>query len=146
MNCLYLLTEVLDYLKDKDMVKGQLFGNKSKGTTATLPINNYARTLIRNWLILPKPIVSNDGEKDIESTTYNLNFIRSRALLQELSQWNIDGNFDRVSALGILMLLREDKMITFGGNPQKAKEVPTDYLGNDDFFSKNYDNRFMDFK
>lgn len=146
MNCLYLLTDVLDYLKDKDMVKGQFFGNKSKGTTATLPINNYARTLIRNWLILPKPIVSNDGEKDIESTTYNLNFIRSRALLQELSQWNIDGNFDRVSALGMLMLLREDKMITFGGNPQKAKEVPTDYLGNDDFFSKNYDNRFMDFK
>ena len=146
MNCLYLLTDVLDYLKDKDMVKGQLIGNKSKGTTATLPVNNYARTLIRNWLILPKTVVTNDGEKDIETTTYNLNFIRSRALLQELSQWNSDGNFDRVSALGMLMLLREDRMITFGGQPQKAKEVPSDYLGNDDFFSKNYDNRFNRFK
>lgn len=141
MNCLYLLTDVLDYLKDKDMVKGQLFGNKSKGTTATQAINGYGRTLIRNWLILPKTIVINDGEKDIESTTYNLNFIRSRALLQELSQWNIDGNFDRVSALGMLMLLREDRMITFGGQPEKAKEVPSSYLGNDDFFKNNYDNR-----
>ena len=80
-------------------------------------------------------------EKDIESTTYNLNFIRSRALLQELSQWNIDGNFDRVSALGMLMLLREDRMITFGGQPEKAKDVPSTYLGNDDFFKNNYDNR-----
>ena len=143
MNCLYLLTDVLDYLKDKDMVKGQLIGNKSKGTTATQPINNYARILLRNWLILPKPIITNDGEKDVETTTYNLNFIRNRALLQELSQWNIDGNFDRVSALGMLMLLREDRMITFGGNPQKAKEVPMNTLGNDPFFTNNYDNRFM---
>ena len=141
MNCLYLLTDVLEYLKDKDMVKGQLFGNKSKGTTATQAINSYGRTLIRNWLILPKTVVINDGEKDIESTTYNLNFIRSRALLQELSQWNVDGNFDRVSALGMLMLLREDRMITFGGQPEKAKEVPSSYLGNDDFFKNNYDNR-----
>ena len=141
MNCLYLLTDVLDYLKDKDMVKGQLFGNKSKGTTATQAINGYGRTLIRNWLILPKTIVINDGEKDIESTTYNLNFIRSRALLQELSQWNVDGNFDRVSALGMLMLLREDRMITFGGQPEKAQETPSSYLGNDDFFKNNYDNR-----
>ena len=141
MNCLYLLTDVLEYLKDKDMVKGQLFGNKSKGTTATQAINGYGRTLIRNWLILPKTVIINDGEKDIESTTYNLNFIRSSALLQELSQWNIDGNFDRVSALGMLMLLREDRMITFGGQPEKAKEVPSSYLGNDDFFKNNYDNR-----
>jgi hypothetical protein len=145
MNCLYLLTDVLDYLKDKDMVKGQLFGNKSKGTTATLPINNYARTLIRNWLILPKPIITNDGEKDVETTVYNLSFIRNRALLQELSQWNVDGNFDRVSALGMLMLLREDRMILCGGDVTKnnTNYTSTTYLGNDPFFTKNYDNRFM---
>ena len=142
MNCLYLLTDVLEYLKDKDMIKGNLIGNKSKGTNASLPINNYARTLIRNWLILPKPIIETVDGEDVETTIYNLNFIRNRALLQELSQWNADGNFDRVSALGMLMLLREDKMITFGGSPEKAKEVPTDYLGNDPFFTNNYDNRY----
>ena len=61
MNCLYLLTDVLEYLRDKEMIKGNLIGNKSKGTNATLPINNYARTLIRNWLILPKIKIINDG-------------------------------------------------------------------------------------
>jgi hypothetical protein len=144
MNCLYLLTDVLEYLKDKDMVKGNLIGNKSKGTNASQPINNYARTLIRNWLILPKTIITNDGEKDIETTTYNLNFIRNRALLQELSQWNIDGNFDRVSSLGMLMLLREDRMITCGGDVNKTKSNynTPNYLGNDPFFTNNYDNKF----
>lgn len=144
MNCIYLLTDVLEFLKDKDMVKGNLIGNKSKGTNASLPINNYARTLIRNWLILPKPVITNDGEKDIETTTYNLNFIRNKALLQELSQWNIDGNFDRVSALGMLMLLREDKMITCGGDVNKTKTnyTSSNYLGNDPFFTNNYDSRF----
>ena len=146
MNCLYLLTDVLEYLRDKDMVKGNLFGNKNKGTNATLPINNYARSLVRNWLILPKPIIQEVDGVEVESTTYNLNFIKNRALLQELSQWNSDGNFDRVSALGMLMLLREDKMITFGGNPQKQQEAPSNYLGNDDFFSKNYDHKFMVYK
>ena len=138
----FIKSAVLEYLKDKDMVKGNLIGNKSKGTNASLPINNYARTLIRNWLILPKPIIETVDGEDVETTIYNLNFIRNRALLQELSQWNADGNFDRVSALGMLMLLREDKMITFGGSPEKAKEVPTDYLGNDPFFTNNYDNRY----
>lgn len=143
MNCLYLLTDVLDYLKDKDMQAKISYGNKSKGTVATGPINGYARMLIRNWLILPKPVIVNNGETDVETTTYNLNFIRSRALLQELSQWNIDGNFDRVSAMGMLMLLREDRMILFGGDPKKQEEVPSDYLGNDDFFKTNYDDRFI---
>ena len=144
MNCLYLLTDVLEYLKDKDMVKGTLIGNKSKGTNASQPINNYARTLIRNWLILPKVIITNDGEKDIETTTYNLNFIRNRALLQELSQWNVDGNFDRVSSLGMLMLLREDRMITCGGDVNKTKSNynTPNYLGNDPFFKNNYDSKF----
>lgn len=142
MNCLYLLTDVLEYLRDKDMVKGTFFGNKSKGTNATLPINNYARSLIRNWLILPKPTIQTIDGEDVETTTYNLNFIKNRALLQELSQWNIDGNFDRVSALGMLMLLREDRMILCGGDVKKTIEEPKNYLGNDDFFKNNYDNKF----
>jgi len=57
MNSLYLLTDVLDFLKDKDMIKGIPFGNKAKGVNATAPINGYARTLIRNWLLKPVPTV-----------------------------------------------------------------------------------------
>lgn len=143
MNCLYLLTDVLEFLKDKDMIKGQLYGNKSKGTNATLPINSYARTLIRNWLL--KPVVTVqviDGEEQ-EVAVPNLMFIKSKALLQELAQWNPDGNFDRVSSLGMLMLLREDKMITLGGDVSKAiNHNRANDLSNDKFFQKNYDSRF----
>lgn len=143
MNCLYLLTDVLEFLKDKDMVKGQLYGNKAKGVNATAPINAYARTLIRNWLL--KPVVTVqviDGEEQ-EVTVPNLMFIKSKALLQELAQWNPDGNFDRVSSLGMLMLLREDKMITLGGDVSKAIEHNNESdLSNDKFFKKNYDLRF----
>lgn len=143
MNCLYLLTDVLEFLKDKDMVKGQLYGNKAKGVNATTPINAYARTLIRNWLL--KPVVTVqviDGEEQ-EVTVPNLMFIKSKALLQELAQWNPDGNFDRVSSLGMLMLLREDKMITLGGDVSKAIEHNNESdLSNDKFFKKNYDLRF----
>ena len=143
MNCLYLLTDVLEFLKDKDMVKGQLYGNKAKGTNATTPINAYARTLIRNWLL--KPVVTVqvvDGEEQ-EVTVPNLMFIKSKALLQELAQWNPDGNFDRVSSLGMLMLLREDKMITLGGDVSKVIEHNNESdLSNDKFFKKNYDLRF----
>jgi hypothetical protein len=47
-NSLYLLTDTLEFLKDKDMVKGALYGNKTKGTVATQPVNSYARRCIRD--------------------------------------------------------------------------------------------------
>lgn len=143
MNCLYLLTDTLEFLKDKDMVKGQLYGNKAKGTNATAPINAYARTLIRNWLLKPVVTIQVIDGKEQEVTVPNLMFIKSKALLQELAQWNPDGNFDRVSSLGMLMLLREDKMITLGGDVSKAVNHNRDSdLSNDNFFKKNYDSRF----
>ena len=146
MNSLYLLTDNLEFLKDKDMIKGYTFGNKQKGTMATQPINNYARTLIRNWLLKPVNVVKTiDGEEQ-EVTIPNLMLIRNRALLEELAMWNPDGNFDRVSSLGMLMLLREDKIILYDGNLSKAKDdTPKNYLGNDSFFTKNYDAKFSKF-
>lgn len=146
MNCLYLLTDNLEFLKDKDMIKGYTFGNKQKGTMATQPVNNYARTLIRNWLLKPINVVKVvDGEEQ-EVTIPNLMLIRNRALLEELAMWNPDGNFDRVSSLGMLMLLREDKMILYDGNLSKSKDtIPSDYLGNDSFFTNNYDKKYSKF-
>ncbi len=134
MNCVYLLTETLDFLKDKQLAK-PTFGNKSRGTVATLAVNNYARNLIRMWLIAP---IEEDGEKDENSIVKpKLSKIRNRALLKELIQWEPLGNYDRVSALGMLMLLREDKMIMFQGkvDPDKIEKYNSNYLGNDDFFT-----------
>lgn len=143
MNCLYLLVDNLEFLKDKDMIKGYTFGNKQKGVNATQPVNNYARTLIRNWLLKPVNVIRKVDGEDTEVTIPNLMLIRNRALLEELALWNPDGNFDRVSALGMLMLLREDKMILYDGNLSKSRDItPKDYLGNDDFFNRNFDKRF----
>ena len=65
------------------------------------------------------------------------------SISDKLEHINPDGNFDRIRALGMLMLYREEKMVLYGGNLQKEQEVPTNYLGNDEFFSTNFDNRFM---
>ena len=144
MNCTYLLTDVLEFLKDRQMIKAIGYGNVSKGTVATAAINNYAKELIRKWLLTPMPIVSKEGEEEIETSVPNLFSIKNRALLQELISYNPDGNFDRVSSLGMLMLLREDRIITYQGNLNKEsfEEVDSSYLGNDPFFTKNYNDKF----
>ena len=146
MNCLYLLADTPEYLRDKDLVKGQMIGNKAKGVNATAPINNYANSLIKNWLINPVPtIITNDAGEDIEISISNLYFIRNRALLQELILFNPDINVDRIRALGMVMLYREEKVIMYQGNMSKEREDKAykNYLGKDDFFSKNYDAKFM---
>lgn len=145
LNCTHLLADTPEYLKQKQLVKTVSYGNTAKGVSATVPIKNFGFQLIRDWLLKPiTRIVHQDGE-DIEVTVPNLKFIRNRALLKELILFNPDINVDRIMSLVQLMLYREEKMVLYGGNPQKAKEVPTNYLGNDDFFSKNYDNRFINF-
>lgn len=139
MNCLYMLADIPEYLRDKEMVKGQLYGNKSKGYNATQSINNYANILIRNWLLKPvtKIVIEDNEEKEI--TVSNLYNIRNRALLKELILFNPDINVDRVRALGALMLYREEKIILYQGNPSRdSEEVPKGYLGNDKFFTENY--------
>lgn len=144
MNCLYLLTDVLDFLKDKDMVKGSSYGNKAKGTNATAAINAYARNLLRSWLLRPVPVIQTIDGEDQEVMIPNLYTLRSRALIKELILYNSEGNFDRISSMGMLMLLREDKMILYKGEVSKNKEedASASYLGNDPFFKTNYDVRF----
>lgn len=144
MNCLYLLTDILDFLKDKDMVKGSSYGNKAKGTNATAAINAYARNLLRSWLLRPVPVIQTIDGEDQEVMIPNLYTLRSRALIKELILYNSEGNFDRISSMGMLMLLREDKMILYKGDVSKGKEedASASYLGNDPFFKTNYDARF----
>ena len=140
MNCLHLLADVPEYLKDKQLVKTLGYGNTSKGVNATLPINNFANNLIREWLLKPVPtIIKEDGE-DKEITVSNLFFIRNRALLKELVLFNPDINVDRIRALGMLMLYREEKMILYQGNitADREEQANKNYLGNDPFFENNF--------
>lgn len=143
MSSLYLLTDVLDFLKDKDVVKGAaLYGNKIKGTNASAPVNNYAKTLLRAWLLRPVTIIQTVDGEEVEITIPRLYTLKSRALIKELIGYNSEGNFDRISAVGMLMLLREDKMIMFRGNVDNSKENDKDNLANDPYFTTNYDSKF----
>ena len=104
-NSLYLLTDVLDFLKEKQMMK-EGYGNKSKGTNASPAINAYARSRLRSWLLSPVPIIQKIDGEDQEVMVPRLFTVRNRALLKELINYNSEGNFDRISAMGMLMLLR----------------------------------------
>lgn len=142
-NSLYLLTDVLDFLKEKQMMKDG-YGNKSKGTNASPAINAYARSRLRSWLLAPVPIMQTIDGEEKEVMVPRLFTVRNRALLKELINYNSEGNFDRISAMGMLMLLREDKMIRYQGDVSKEKQERADnsYDGNDPFFKRNYDFRF----
>lgn len=141
MNSTYLLSDVLEYLKGKDDDGRRYSGNKAKGTTASTPVNEYARERIREYLI-QKSIgltIDENGEKQ-EVDQYKLYTMRSYTLLEELSLFTIEGNYDRHDAFAMLMLLREDKLrLSKGKDPREAQEQVVE---EDSFFARNYDNRF----
>lgn len=138
MQCTHLLADTPEYLRDKQLIKCSSFGSSSKGVTATAPINNYANQLIRDWLLKPVPIIVKEGDTEIQKNIANLYFIRSRALLAELIEFDAVRNFDRVRALGMVMLYREEQVILYGPSLREDNKVKKSYLGNDDYFSRNY--------
>lgn len=140
MNCTYLLTDQLEFLKDKQMIKDTGYGNKAKGTNATEAINAFARNRLRAWLLKPTTVIQVVDGEETEVDIPNLFTLRSRAFIKELINYNSEGNFDRISAAGMLMLLREDRIILYQGKVSKEKQeaANSSYLGNDPFFKKNY--------
>lgn len=139
MNCTHLLADTPEFLRDKQLIKYNSFGSNAKGVNASAAINAYANNLIRDWLMKPVTIIQNVDGEDVEVTVYNLNFLRNRALIEELIAFNPEINVDRIRALGMVMLYREEKMVLYQGNPSRdSEEVPKDYLGNDKFFTENY--------
>lgn len=139
MNCTHLLADTPEFLRDKQLIKYSSFGSNAKGVNASAAINAYANNLIRDWLMKPVTVIQNVDGEDVEVTIYNLNFLRNRALIEELIAFNPEINVDRIRALGMVMLYREEKMVLYQGNPSRdSEEVPKDYLGNDKFFTENY--------
>ena len=118
--------------------------HNSKGTNASPAINAYARSRLRSWLLSPVPIIQKIDGEDQEVMVPRLFTVRNRALLKELINYNSEGNFDRISAMGMLMLLREDKMIKYQGeiNKEKQEKANSNYDGNDPFFKRNFDFKF----
>lgn len=142
--CLHYLADTPEYLRDKQIVKYQGFGNTSKGVAASAPVNNYANGLIREWLIKPVTIVVNEDGQEVEKVVSNMAFVRNRALLQELISYNPDGNFDRIRALGMVMLYRGEFIDKYEGDlsrTRREEEVKEDeYFAHYDLMKRQYEN------
>lgn len=110
-NALYLLADNPQILKDMDMMKSSYTGNKSKGTNSGKQINRWGRRLQADWLMSQAYFQENEeGEdEDPNKGKLNLQTIRSIGYLKELISWNSEINADRVSAMGMLMILKEDR-------------------------------------
>lgn len=140
MQSTHLLADTPEYLRDKQLIKYSAFGSGAKGVNATSAINNYANGLIRDWLLKPvSTVVVEDGEEK-EIIVSNLYFLRGRALIEELIAFDPIRNFDRIRALGMLMLYREEKVILYGSNlnAESVERADKSYLGYDDYFQRNY--------
>lgn len=102
-NALHYLADTPEILKDMDMLKPSM--SNPKGTRATKQINAWGRQLQVSWML--SEAYTN---KDTDEKKLNLHTIRSLGYLEECIVWNHDGNFDRVSAMGMLFILREDRI------------------------------------
>lgn len=138
----HLLLETPQYLRDRQLVKYNNFGSNQYGVNATAAINNYANSLIRDWLLLPKPtIIKKEDGSELETTVPNLYNIKNRALIEELIAFAPEINVDRVRALGMVMLAREEKMVLWGGTVKKSEQKETQW-DKDPFFKDNYEDKF----
>lgn len=119
---LHLLADTPKQLQNREtFIEGS---NTSKGITATERVNSTGRNFIKSWLIQPLSENAPDGDKI-------LNTIYSPALLKELIMWNKHGNFDRVSAL--IMLLWHDETSRVDADNFKNQEKKKTFLENDYF-------------
>ena len=125
-NSLYLLAETPEILRDQANATISKVGNRKYGTTATVQVNAYALRLVLKWLTTPA--YGEDSEE-----VQNMHKLRFLGAVNELIAHNENGNFDRVSALGMLAILKEDKFsILKRKDEQKNREVG---LENDEFFT-----------
>jgi hypothetical protein len=139
-NALYLLCDNPTILKDMDMMKPNYYGNKAKGTNSGTQINRWGRRLQADWLVAPAYFqeAEEGEEEDKNKGKLNLHTVRSVGYLKELIAWNIEINADRVSAMGMLMILKEDRAkLTSGMINQKKDAIVTDKFWNKHFTNFN---------
>ncbi len=145
MHSTYLLADTPQYLRDKQIVKYSGFGSSAKGVSATAPVNNFANRLIKDWFnkLVPVEITGDGGNKELKQVP-SLYLLKNRALIEEAIQFNPEINVDRIRALGMVMLYREEYIILYGNNlnRESREKVKKDDPSNDPFFERNYDFRF----
>lgn len=141
----YLLAETPEYLRDKQLIKYSKFGSNAYGVNASAAINNYANGLLRDWFNKMVPInVKDEHGIEMQARVPIIYTLKNRALIEEAIQFNPEINVDRIRAMGMVMLYRQQYIILYGGDMSMShREVNRkDDPSNDPFFKKNYDDKF----
>lgn len=99
---------------------------RRRGTPPSKEINKFARGLLAKWCLES----TKNPEKPEE---IQLHRFRCLPAIKEMVLWNIDGNFDRVSALSMLMLAFYEREKYNVETSKNHKD-----LAKDDFWSRNY--------
>lgn len=145
MKSTYLLAETPEYLRDKQMIKYKGFGSNAYGVNASAAINNYANRLLKDWFnkLIPITVKNNDGTETINQVPI-LYTLKTRALIEEAIQFNPEINVDRIRAMGMVMIYRQEFIIKYGNNlnSESREKMRKDDPSNDMFFQRNYDFRF----
>lgn len=131
---LYLLAETPKSLKDEAGTSIIRTGNRKYGTTTTTAVINYGINLILNWLL--------EEAYGEEANISNVFKIKSKGLLEELIKYNPKhGNYDRIFALIMLLILVEDRHRIIDEQINNM-ESPKQSVEQDEFFSRNYDRKY----
>lgn len=141
---LHYLCDTPEILRDMDYVKGMMFGNKSKGTAVNKAINIWGRKLQADWMISEAyaPFEPDEEELDEEGNLVevpklmNLQKIRSIGYIKEAIAWNEDDNFDRISAMSMVMILRADRL----KNEINRTETKIKNIYSDPWFKRSFGN------
>lgn len=141
----HLLAETPEYLRDKQLIKYGNAGSNAYGVNASAAINNYANSLLRDWFnkLVPIVIEREDGTSDQVNVPV-IYTLKTRALLEEAIQFNPEINVDRIRAMGMVMIYRQEYIIRYGDNmnAESRERYDEDDLSNDPYFKENYDYRF----
>lgn len=131
-NSLYLLEDTPQALKDAELQKGNFTGNRSKGIYNTPKIKYWGEQEL-----LPSYLEAKAYNAEGEQT--NLQILKSLGALREMIYYTgklTNGkktNTDRISSLGLLMILRELKLKHKVDIVKKKKKIASD-----PFFNRHY--------
>lgn len=141
----HLLAETPEYLRDKQLIKYSNAGSNAYGVNASSAINNYANSLLRDWFnkLVQISIEKEDGTYDQVSVPV-IHTLKTRALIEEAIQFNPEINVDRIRAMGMVMIYRQEYIIRYGDNmnAESREKYDENDLSNDPYFRNNYDLRF----
>jgi hypothetical protein len=137
------IAETPEVLKEMNYIKdARLFGNRAYGTPPSLVINAWGRKLQADWM---RTVNINVGERVLDENTglekikgtLGVKTLRDFEYIKECISWNIDGNFDSVSAANMVFILRADRLKSLE-TFKKTIEEEEDPFADDEFIRNNY--------